>query len=253
VPHIARVYDYWLGGKDNFAADRAAAEQVIATFPDVLASVRAQRAFLARAVNYLVAEAGIRQFLDIGTGLPASNNTHEVAQRFAPESRIVYVDNDPIVMRHAQVLLTSSPNGATAYIEADLRDTPKILDEAAGTLDFGQPVAVMLLGVLHCIPDQDDPAEIVARLMAAVPQGSFLVVTHPASDVAIELSRSMGDYNRQGAAPLTARSHAEVSRFFTGLDLVEPGVVQLHRWRAGTAEAGQDRELANYGGVGRKP
>ena len=253
VPHIARVYDYWLGGKDNFAADRAAAEQVIATFPDVLVSVRAQRAFLARTVNYLVTEAGIRQFLDIGTGLPASNNTHEVAQQAAPESRIVYVDNDPIVMRHAQVLLTSSPHGATAYIEADLRDTPKVLDEAAGTLDFGQPVAVMLLGVLHCIPDQDDPAAIVARLMAAVPQGSYLVVAHPASDVAIELSRSMGDYNRQGAAPLTARSHAEVSRFFTGLDLVEPGVVQLHRWRAGTAEVGQGRELANYGGVGRKP
>jgi len=253
MPHIARVYDYWLGGKDNFAADRAAAEQVIATFPDVLVSVRAQRAFLARAVKYLVTEAGIRQFLDIGTGLPASNNTHEVAQQAAPESRIVYVDNDPIVMRHAQVLLTSSPNGATAYIEADLRDTAKILDEAAGTLDFGQPVAVMLLGVLHCIPDQDDPAAIVTRLMAAVPPGSYLVLAHPASDVAVELSRSMSNYNSQGAAPLTARSHAEVSRFFTGLDLVEPGVVQLHRWRAGTADAGQGRELANYGGVGRKP
>jgi hypothetical protein len=253
MPHIARVYDYWLGGKDNFKADRAAAQRVIDTFPDVLVSVRAQRAFLGRAVHYLVTEAGIRQFLDIGTGLPASNNTHEVAQQAAPESRIVYVDNDPIVMRHAVALLSSNKHGATAYIEADLRDTQRILDEAASVLDFGQPVAVMLLGVLHCIPDQDAPAAIVAGLMAAVPPGSYLTVAHPASDVAVELRRSMSDYNEQGAAPLTARSHAEVSSFFTGLDLVDPGVVQLHRWRPGTAEIGQGRELANYGGVGRKP
>jgi hypothetical protein len=254
VPHIARVYDYWLGGKDNFAAVRAPPEQVIATMPDVLVSVRAQRAFLGRAVHYLVAEAGMRQFLDIGTGLPAASNTHEVAQRAAPESRVVYVDNDPIVLQHARALLASSPHGATAYLEADLRDTGKVLDEAVGVLDFGRPVAVMLLGVLHCIPDQDDPAAIVARLMDAVPPGSYLAIAHPASDVATEqMARSMGDYNRQGAAPVTARSYAEVCRFFAGLDLVEPGVVQLHRWRPGTAEVGQGRELANYGGVGRKP
>ena len=213
----------------------------------------AQRAFLGRAVHYLVAEAGIRQFLDIGTGLPAGNNTHEVAQGIAPESRVVYVDNDPIVLLHAQALLTSSPQGATAYIDADIRDTRKILDEAAGVLDFSQPVAVMLLGVLHCIPDGDDPAAIVARLTATVPAGSYLVIAHPASDVTKELSRSMGDCNKQAAAPLTARSHAKVSRFFAGLDLLEPGIVQLHRWRPGTAEVGQGRELANYGGVGRKP
>ena len=254
TPHIARVYNYWLGGKDNFAADRAAAEQVIATMPDVLVSVRAQRAFLGRAVHYLVAEAGIRQFLDIGTGLPGANNTHEVAQRAAPESRVVYVDNDAIVLAHARALLASSPQGASAYFEADLRDTEKILAEAAGVLDFGQPVAVMLLGVLHCIPDADDPAAIVARLMAAVPPGSYLAIAHPASDVATEqMTRSMRDYNKQAGAPVTARSHAEVCRFFAGLDLVEPGVVQLHRWRPGTAEVGQGRELANYGGVGRKP
>jgi len=253
VPHIARVYDYWLGGKDNFEADRAAAEQVIATFPDVLVSVRAQRAFLGRAVHYLVAEAGIRQFLDIGTGLPAGNNTHEVAQGIAPETRVVYVDNDPIVLLHAQALLTSSPQGATTYIDADIRDTGKILDQASGVLDFSQPVAVMLLGVLHCIPDEDDPAAIVARVMAAVPSGSYLVIAHPASDVHEGLSRSMGDYNKQGASPLTARSHAEVCQFFAGVDLIEPGVVQLHRWRPGTGDVGQGRELANYGGVGRKP
>ncbi len=254
VPHIARVYDYWLGGTDNFAADRAAAEQVIATIPDVLVSVRAQRAFLGRAVHYLVAEAGIRQFLDIGTGLPAAGNTHEVAQRAAPECRVVYVDNDPIVLLHARALLASSPQGATVYVPADLRDTGKILAEAADVLDFGQPVAVMMLGVLHCIPDEDDPAAIVAWLMAAVPPGSYLAVAHPASDVATEqMTRSMRDYNKQSAAPVTARSYAEVCRVFAGLDLVEPGVVQLHRWRSGTTGVGQGRELANYGGVGRKP
>src|SRR5580700_4933313 len=253
VPHIARVYDYWLGGKDNFEADRVAAEQVVATFPDVLVSVRAQRAFLGRAVHYLVEEAGIRQFLDIGTGLPAGNNTHEVAQKIAPETRVVYVDNDPIVLLHARTLLASSPQGATAYIDADFRDTGKILAEAAGVLDFSQPVAVMMLGLLHCIPDEYDPAALVARVMAAVSPGSYLVIAHPASDVAEQLSRSMGDYNKQAAAPLTARSYAEVSQFFVGLDLAEPGLVQLHRWRPGTGEVGEGRELANYGGVGRKP
>ena len=164
------------------------------------------------------------------------------------------MDNDPIVLLHARALLAGSPHGATAYIEADLRDNGKILEQAAGVLDFGQPVAVVLLGVLHCLPDQDDPAAMVARLMAAVPPGSYLAFAHPASDVATEqMTRSMGEYNRQAAAPVTARSYAEVCRFFAGLDLVEPGVVQLHRWRPGTAEVGQGRELANYGGVGRKP
>ena len=162
VPHIARVYNFWLGGKDNYEADREAAEKVRAAFPDITVSVRAQRAFLGRAVHYLVAEAGIRQFLDIGTGLPSADNTHEVAQRTAPESRVVYVDNDPIVLAHARALLTSNPAGATDYIDGDLRDTSVILQEAARTLDFGRPVAVMLLGVLHCLPDEDDPHALVA-------------------------------------------------------------------------------------------
>src|SRR6266567_4852174 len=245
VPHIARVYDYWLGGKDNFAVDRAAAEQVMETFPDILVSVRAQRAFLGRAVHYLVAEAGIRQFLDIGTGLPSGNNTHEVAQRAAPQTRVVYVDNDPIVLLHARALLASRPEGATAYIDADLRDTETILAQAARVLDFGEPVAVMLLGVLHCVPDSGDPAAIVARLVDAVPSGSYLD--------ADQMAASMRKYNEHVTVPLTARSHDEVSAFFTGLDLVEPGVVQLHRWRAGTGDPGTGRELANYGGVGRKP
>ncbi len=254
VPHIARVYDYWLGGKDNFAADREAAEQVMAAAPHVLASVRAQRAFLGRVVDYLVADAGIRQLLDIGTGLPSANNTHEVAQRAAPESRVVYVDNDPIVLAHARALLTSSPEGATAYLDADLRDTDSLLAEAAGTLDFDQPIALMLLGVLHCIPDEDEPHAIVARLLAALPPGSYLAVAHPASDIAAEqMARSSRDYNKQASAPVTMRTHAEVSRFFDGLELVEPGLVQLHRWRPGVGDLEQGRELANYGGLGRKP
>ena len=254
VPHIARVYDYWLGGKDNFAADRMVAEQVIATLPEIRLSVRAQRAFLGRVVHYLAAKAGIRQFLDIGTGLPSANNTHEVAQRAASESRVVYVDNDPIVLLHARSLLTSSPEGATAYVDADLRDLAEILARAAEILDFGQPVAVMLLGVLHCIPDDDDPAALVARLMEAVPPGSYLALSHPASDVATEqMATSMRTYNDQAPIPLTARSHAEVSALFDGLDLLDPGVVQLHRWRAGTGDPGIARDLPNYGALARKP
>jgi S-adenosyl methyltransferase len=251
--HIARVYNYWLGGKDHYAADEEAAEQVIASYPNIRTSVRAQRAFLGRAVHFLTADVGIRQFLDIGTGLPSANNTHEVAQREAPESRIVYVDHDPVVLTHARALLTSSPEGATAYIDADLRNTAKILREAADTLDFRQPVAVMLVGVLHCIPDDDDPATIVARLMAAVPSGSYLVVAHPASDVDVtQVSNATTRFNRLAAEPVRLRTHAEVRRFFDGLDLVEPGVVQLHRWR-GDADANTGLNLANYGAIGRKP
>lgn len=253
-PHMARVYDFWLGGKDNYAADRAVAEQVAAAYPDVRAAVRAQRAFLARAVRFLVAEAGIRQFLDIGTGLPSANNTHQVAQGVAPESRVVYVDNDPIVLAHARALLTSSPEGMTAYIDADLRATGTILERAAGVLDFRQPVAVMLLGILQGIPDSEEPGAIVARLMDPVPPGSYLAISQIASDVAAdEVAEGVQRYNEQSAVPVAARTHAEVCRFFAGLELVEPGVVQVHRWRAGTGDLGSARNLAIYAGVGRKP
>ena len=183
VARQARIYDYLLGGKDNFAADREAAVQAIAVFPGLAAWARNNRAFLARAVRYLVSEAGVRQFLDIGTGLPTAENTHQVAQRIAPGSRVVYVDNDPVVLVHAQALLTSSPEGATAYIKADLRDPETILTAAAATLDFTRPVALMLLAILHVIPSADDPWEIVARIMAALPSGSYLAISHPASDV----------------------------------------------------------------------
>jgi SAM-dependent methyltransferase len=252
--HIARVYNYWLGGKDNYAPDREAAAQVIEAYPPIRVSVRAQRAFLRRAVSYLAAEAGLRQFLDIGTGLPSADNTHEVAQRAAPAARIVYVDNDPIVLAHARALLTSSPDGATAYLDADLRDTGKILHAAAGILDFDQPVAVMLVGVLHCIPDAGDPAGLVRQLVAALAPGSYLVVAHPASDIHPE---QIGDaatrFNRVMDDGVTLRTHAQVGRFLAGLELVEPGLVQLHRWRPDSEGPEPDGELANYGAVARKP
>ena len=251
---MARVYDYWLGGKDNYAADRAVAEQVASAYPDIRDAVRAQRAFLARAVHFLVTEAGVRQFLDIGTGLPSANNTHQVAQRAAPQSRVVYVDNDPIVLSHARALLASSPEGATAYIDADLRDTGTILERAADVLDFGQPVAVMLLGILQGIPDQEEPGAIIARLMDAVPSGSYLAITQIAGDVAAdEVAEGVQRYNEQAASPVAARTHAEACRFFAGLELVEPGVVQVHRWRPAAGDQGSDRNLAIYAGVGRKP
>ena len=251
VAHIARVYNCWLGGKDNFAADREAAELVISSYPSILASVRAQRDFLGRAVEYLVAQAGILQFLDIGTGLPTASNTHEVAQLVAPESRVVYVDNDPIVLAHARALLASDPQGSTAYLDADLRDTAEVLAEAAETLDFSKPIAVMLIGVLHCIPDADDPAGLVRRLLDAVPPGSYLVIAHPASDIhANQIGAATKRLNQVMADPVTMRSHAQVAGFFDGLDLVEPGLVQVHRWRADPADP--DSELANYGAVARK-
>jgi O-methyltransferase involved in polyketide biosynthesis len=232
IPHIARVYNYWLGGKDNYAADRELAEKFIQADPKAVDGVRSNRAFLGRTVEFLVTQAGLRQFLDLGTGIPTADNTHEVAQRHAPASRIVYVDNDPIVLAHARALLTSDPAGATDYIDADLRDTDLIVAQAAKTLDFSQPVAVILVGVLHCIPDADDPAGIVAKLMAAVPAGSYLTISHPASDIhAEEMAKGGAMMNRSLATPVTFRPREAVARFFEGFDLVEPGLVSTTQWR----------------------
>ena len=231
--HSARVYNYWLGGKDNYAADREAAEQAIAANPAIVTDVRANRAFLARVVRYLAAECGIRQFLDIGTGLPTASNTHEVAQAVAPAARIVYADNDPVVLSHARALLTSTREGATAYLDADLRDTEAIVRAASATLDFGQPVALMLLIILHLIPDADDPYGIVARLMAAVPAGSYLVLAHPASDIrAAKMAEMTRRVNERMSGPkATMRDRDAITRFFDGLDLLEPGLVQPQQWR----------------------
>jgi len=250
VPHIARVYNYWLGGKDHFAADRELAEKFIAADPKVIAGVRANRAFLGRAVHFLAAEAGIRQFLDIGTGIPTASNTHEVAQRAAPDSRVVYVDNDPIVLTHARALLTSDPAGATDYIDADLRNTGTILAQAARMLDFSRPVAVMLVGILQCIPDEDDPPGIVAALMDAVPPGSYLAVSHPAADVYAQARAGAALLTEGLSSPIIFRTRAAVARFFDGLELVEPGLVSISQWRSG---AGADASpLANWAGVARK-
>jgi len=253
VAHPARVYDYWLGGKDNFAADREAAERVLAVAPGLRFRVRANRAFLGRTTRYLAADAGVRQFLDIGTGIPTGDNTHEVAQRAAPDSRVVYVDNDPIVLLHAQALLRSTPQGATDYLQADLRDPDGILDRAAGILDFGQPVAVMLLGVLHLIQDPEDPWGIVTRLMAATPPGSYLTISHPAIDTHRAQADAQRVYNERVSTPQTLRTREQVARFFTGLELVEPGLVQVHQWRPDPGDFAPEGVVSAHGGVGRKP
>lgn len=253
VPHPARVYDYWLGGKDNFEADRVAAEAAITLFPPTAQSARANRAFLSRVVRYLADEAGIRQFLDVGTGLPTAENVHEVAQAVVPESRIVYVDNDPIVLLHARTLLTSSPEGATDYIAADLRDTELILREARRTLDFTRPVAVLLLAILHFIPDSENPHEIVRTLRDAAPAGSYVAISHLAPDIhpeIVEGVRQMNEHNPQ--MQFILRDRDQVAAFFDGLDLVEPGVVPISKWRP-SSEIEAVAPGVLWGGVARKP
>jgi hypothetical protein len=253
VAHVARIYDYWLGGKNNYAVDRAAGDQAIEAWPNIVFSVRANRAFLARTVRYLAAEAGVRQFLDIGTGIPSANNTHDVAQAAAPGARVVYVDNDPVVLAHARALLSSGPGGMTDYVEADLRDTGAILTAAARTLDFSQPVAIVLMAILHLIPDDDDPHQIVATLLDAAPPGSYLALSHIASDIATEAlgeaATRVSGFIRQ---PQTYRSHDQVLRFFDGLELAEPGLARIQQWRPGSAMESR-MPAALWGGVGRKP
>ena len=250
-PQSARIWNYWLGGKDNFAVDRQVADQVRAVFPAIVDNARASRAFLVRAVRYLAGEAGIRQFLDLGTGLPTANNTHEVAQQVAAECRIVYVDNDPLVLVHARALLTSSPEGVTDYIDADARDTDKILHEAARTLDFTQPVAIMMLGILGNIPDYDEARSIVCRLLDGVPSGSYLAIADgtTTSEEIVEGAR----VSAKGGHPYTLRRPEEITRYFDGLQLVEPGVVSTPRWRPEPNLSGPPAELDGVCGVGCKP
>ncbi len=241
VASPARIWNYWVGGTDHFAADREAAEMVLELLPHMMLVARLTRGFLIETVHQLAAGHGIRQFLDIGTGLPTADNTHEIAQRAAPESRIVYVDNDPAVISHAQALLAGTPEGVTDYLDADLRDPETILTSAARVLDFSKPVAVLLVGVLHFIPESDDPYRIVARLIDAIPSGSYLVIVHGASDIQAEaVAESSRVYNEMSSVPYTPRSREQVARFFGGLDLVDPGVVPIGR--GGTS----------YRGIGRK-
>ena len=254
VPHSARRYNYWLGGKDNFAADRDSGDAIAATFPTIRNSVRENRRFLRRVVEFLSGEAGIGQFLDIGTGLPTADNTHEVAQRIAPRARVVYVDNDPIVLAHARALLTSSPDGATAYIDADLREPEKILTapELRATLDLGQPVGLVLLAVLHFVRDFEDPYGIVTRLVEALPAGSYLVISHATYDL-VEPER-VTQLEAISRGQWRSRSRDEFARFFTGLELADPGVVPIGDWRPSPGTRPPDpAEIVTYGAVARIP
>jgi hypothetical protein len=253
VANQARIYDYLLGGKDNYAADREAVDAVIKIAPEMGFTARANRAFLGRAVRYLAAEAGIRQFLDIGTGIPTAGNTHHVAQAAAPESRVVYVDYDPIVLAHARALLNSSEAGATEYIDADLRDTDTILARASRLLDFTQPVAVTMLFILHAIPDEDDPHAIVATVLDALPPGSYLALSHLGSDIFDEQAQQgfQNIVGRMSQQQYTGRSREQMLRFFKGMELVEPGLVRIEEWRPDPGSVNDYKSTA-WGAVGRK-
>ncbi|HXQ55202.1 MAG TPA: SAM-dependent methyltransferase [Actinomycetes bacterium] len=254
VPNSARIWNYWLGGKDNYPVDREAGDDYRAIYPEIVGVARASRRFLTRAVRYLAGEAALRQFLDIGTGLPTAENTHEVAQRVAADARVVYVDNDPVVLAHARALLTST-QGVTAYIDADLHDPERILAAALRTLDFTQPIGLMLLGILGHVGDDDEAQAIVRRLLAALPSGSYLTVcdgTNIISEAGVEAQRL---YNESGAVPYRLRTPDQIAAFFEGLELVEPGVVSCTRWRPDTAElaSGAPAEMDQFAGVARKP
>jgi hypothetical protein len=252
--HTARVWNYWLGGKNYYPVDQEVGEQVCAVLPDIVDAARAQRGFLIRAVRYLAGEVGIRQFLDIGTGLPTANNTHEVAQATAPECRIVYADNDPLIIVHARALLTSTPEGVTDYIYADLRDPDKILQETARTLDFTRPIALMLLGIMEHIVDTGKAYTIVNQLMDALPSGSYLALCDPTTEVRPEVMReAVRQWNKSAMPPVKARSRQELLRFFDGLELLEPGVVPASLWRSDASIIGTPVEVFNFSGVGRKP
>ena len=256
TPSPARIWNYYIGGKDNFAIDRAVAERVIEALPTAPLVARMTRQFLIRVVHDLAAGHGIRQFLDIGSGLPTANNTHQVAQRAAPSSRIVYVDNDPVVIAHANALLASTPAGSCDYIQADVRDVDAILAGAARTLDFTRPVAVLMLQLLHFIPEQDDPYALVRRLMSAMPPGSFLVLVHGASDVDLQAAAELTKMSQSSPVPLRLRSREEISRFFDGLELTGPGLVSGTEWleagHGASAENPQASLTYGYTGVARK-
>lgn len=254
VPNTARMRNYFLGGTDNFAVDQQAAERVIDALPSMPRVAREARRFLTDAVDQLVTVYGVRQFLDLGSGLPAAENTHQVAQRAAATARVVYVDHDPVTLPHAQALLAGSPAGTTSYLQADLRDTAAVLAGAARTLDFSEPVAVLLIAVLHFIPDADDPYDVVRRLMDAAPSGSYLVIGHAASDIepaaAAELSRR---YNAMSPTKIRMRSGVEVAPFFRGLEPVGRGLVPLSEWRASGPADDTASGLVGYVGIARKP
>jgi hypothetical protein len=253
VPHSARVWNYLLGGKDNFAVDRDAADYAVKLMPELVLSARANRQFLGRAVRFLANEGRIRQFLDVGTGLPTADNTHEVAQAAAPDARIVYVDNDPLVLTHARALLTSSPQGVTDYIEADVRDPQAVLGAAAITLDFTQPTAIILSGIINFVVDDAEARAVVDQFLAAVPSGSYLLMSHPTTEVNAEaVEESMRQWNESGAAPIRTRTPAEIRAFFSGLEILDPGVVTCTAW-PDPEHPGITEVVSEFVAVGRKP
>lgn len=254
VSHSARVWDYWLGGKDNYPVDRDVGDQIAQVLPDIVTQAKADRMFLGRVVRFLAGEAGIRQFLDIGTGLPTVDNTHEVAQRVAPESHVVYVDNDPLVLVHARALLSSTPEGAADYLHADLRDPADILAGAARTLDFRQPVAVIMLGVLWHVLDDGEAASIIGRLMTPLAAGSYLAIEHPTLEVTgARMAEAIALWNKYGAPPGTHRTPQQLKRLLAGLELMEPGVVSCTQWQPEASPFGEPAPVDAYCAVGRKP
>jgi hypothetical protein len=253
VPQSARIWNYWLGGKDNYPVDRAAGDQFVAAYPQIVDIARHSRAFLSRAVRYLAGTVGIRQFLDIGTGLPTVDNTHEVAQRVAPEARIVYVDSDPLVLSHARALLTSRPEGATSYVDADLRDPARILAEAGRTLDLGRPVGLMLLNILGHVADYDEARAVVRHLVGALPAGSHLVVADGTDVITGEAFRTAIEmWNQASDAPYHLRTPDQIAGFFADVEILEPGVVPVSRWRAEPGPFGEPDEVDEYCAVGVK-
>jgi ubiquinone/menaquinone biosynthesis C-methylase UbiE len=252
VPHSARIWNYWLGGKDNYPVDEEAGDAYTAVFPGIVTIARSSRAFLRRTITYLVSEAGIRQFLDVGTGLPTADNTHEVAQRSAPESRIVYVDNDPMVLAHARALLYSTPEGATAYVDADVLDPDRILAAAAETLDFSRPTALILSNILGHVADYDQARSIVTRLMAALPSGSYLSVNDGSLGVDPVFEQAQNAYNESGAVPYILRAPEQITAYFEGLELIDPGVVPVTHWRPEPGSPAPEL-VAEHGGLARKP
>ena len=254
VPNSARIWNYWLGGKDNYPVDREVGDEYRAIYPEIVQVARASRQFLARAVLYLAGEAQVHQFLDIGTGLPTFNNTHDVAQRVAPGTRVVYVDNDPVVLAHARALLTST-KAVTAYVDADLHDPDEILAAAGRTLDFTRPIGLMMLGILGHIGDDDEARSIVKRLLDALPSGSYLTICDGTNDLFEAGVEAQRLYNESGAVPYRLRSAQQIADFFEGLELVEPGVVSCPRWRPDPVAIGRDLppEMDQVAGMGRKP
>jgi hypothetical protein len=250
VPHSARIWNYWLGGKDNYQVDRMAGDQFSAIYPGIVDIARADRAFLGRVVRFLAGEAGVRQFLDVGTGLPTADNTHQVAQRVAPESRVVYVDNDPLVLTHARALLTSSPEGSTHYVDADMSDPKNVLDEAAQWLDLTQPVGLTFMGVLGHVIDYAEARSIIAGLLEGLPAGSYLAI-NDSINTSEALEEALRTYEASGAVPYRTRSLEEFTGYFDGLELVEPGVVLVADWRPDPG-VGRGPEIPQVGGVGRK-